>query len=252
MERTGPLWAYWCWIMERFCSRLLRSVSSRKLPHASLNRRVLEIGTITAIRNMYDLHDTLPTRNPMRAPKPDNAITIPGYSVQPIRPSHVLDLDSTTELKALHARIVVYLATQWDTRTTEVARLVPKVITHYSRLRIDDGDTIRAASTAESGQRLGRRDDTFIEYELRVDQFAHDQDVRPDFGTEIFFGQLRQIFTIHLTPANGLPLTRPTTLLLLDVAPCNTQQDMYGFFEYSRFRGHEVISAQQVHGLVGR
>ncbi|KIO23575.1 hypothetical protein M407DRAFT_47359, partial [Tulasnella calospora MUT 4182] len=37
IEKSGPLWAYWSWVMERFCGRLSRTISSRKWPYSSLN-----------------------------------------------------------------------------------------------------------------------------------------------------------------------------------------------------------------------
>lgn len=49
IEQSGPLWCFWCWIMERFCGRLARAVASHKHPYASLNRRILELATIASI-----------------------------------------------------------------------------------------------------------------------------------------------------------------------------------------------------------
>lgn len=70
IKRSGPLWAYWTWVMERYCGLLARAVSSRKYPYSSLNRRILEIQTLHSVRNMYDLHDRLPVYTAMYTSDP--------------------------------------------------------------------------------------------------------------------------------------------------------------------------------------
>ncbi|KAG8961974.1 hypothetical protein FRC05_005650 [Tulasnella sp. 425] len=92
MEQSGPLWAYWCWVMERFCGHLARAISSRKHPYASLNRRIHEIQSLHAIRHIYRLEAELPPYTAMY-----DSADLPRYE----------DLNHYPEITLLHPRRVL-------------------------------------------------------------------------------------------------------------------------------------------------
>ena len=77
---------------------------------------------------------------------------------------------------------------------------------------------------------------------------------KSSFRRRTFFGQLLRIFVINLIPLD-LPkedaVSRP--YILLEVAPCLTMRDPYGFYEYTSYnKTTEVIDASAARALIGR
>lgn len=257
IERTGPMWTYWCWVMERYCGHLTRSIASKKHPYGSLNRRVLDLGTLGNICDMYNLATVLPSISLMREPNPDNVFFSPNHAnIELLNPRRQLDLTSDAALKAFHARIVVHLATQWGCTTGSIKHHVPTLVTQHGRLRILPGrDTVRACQ-AYRGDRMGLRDATYLQYELLVDRLAHRRNAPVDLQPHQFFGRLHRVisFTIQSTPTNKFPIPSesPTTFILMDIEPSNTTEDTHGFHEYTTSRAHEVVNGRQARALVGR
>lgn len=59
IKDAGPVGCYWVFVMERFCGRLQRYVSSRLHPYATLDRRVLELAQLHAITANFGLEAQL-------------------------------------------------------------------------------------------------------------------------------------------------------------------------------------------------
>ncbi|TFK95992.1 hypothetical protein BDV98DRAFT_478886, partial [Pterulicium gracile] len=59
IRTMGPLWIYWCFVMERFCGYLKRSKKSQKYPFASLARRLHDVAQLNQIKLVYQLGDEL-------------------------------------------------------------------------------------------------------------------------------------------------------------------------------------------------
>ncbi|KIO16102.1 hypothetical protein M407DRAFT_86385 [Tulasnella calospora MUT 4182] len=252
IERCGPLWAYWCWVMERFCGQLSRAVSSRKWPYSSLNRRILEIGTLHTIRHMYSLEDRLPVYTSMY-----NKKTLPSYhdetefpEITLLHPRTVLNLKSS-DFASLRRRISKYLATQYTLTTTVADSCIPDLAEQWGRVQIVDADVVNSLH-GYSLKEENHRDATFIQYELVVDLQAHRQRAAPVFQPNTFFGQLERVFVIRLEPSEALNTTSVTSLVLMDVNMCDTSQDRHGFWEYEKFRYREVIGGTSIRALVGR
>ncbi|KIJ42793.1 hypothetical protein M422DRAFT_105889, partial [Sphaerobolus stellatus SS14] len=49
IKEAGPVWVYWCFVMERYCGMLQRSITSKLYPYANLNLRILELEQINSI-----------------------------------------------------------------------------------------------------------------------------------------------------------------------------------------------------------
>ena len=59
-EATGPVWAAWAFVMERYCGYIKRSaVRSRKHPQASIDNRILETAQLEIAKMRYGLTKTL-------------------------------------------------------------------------------------------------------------------------------------------------------------------------------------------------
>ncbi|KAG8977976.1 hypothetical protein FRB94_014800 [Tulasnella sp. JGI-2019a] len=174
-----------------------------------------------------------------------------------IGPDHQLSLDSHKHsLLNIWNRIVLHLSTQWDVPVNIVKEHVPKVVQQYSQVQIADGDTISSA-LGYQGSEANQQDATFFQYELLVDKFAHHPCRQPEFEPITFFGQLQHALTVTIQPSPNLPdvdSTHGTTYIMLDVVPCKTKQDHYGFYEYSETSTEApcIIDGTAVRAVVGR
>lgn len=220
MEWTGPLWGYWCWVMERYCSRLVRSVSSQRFPDGSLNHCIFKLATLTSVVNMHDLTTALPSRAQVQdqSQSPNDTFTVDYPEIQLSRPCHTLNLASTPDLTALHSHITVDLAMQWGLVSSEIKPSIPTQVRQFGRLHICDGDTIHAGlAPGANAAGNGHRDATFFQYELRIDQYTHQGNVAPVMDSRMYYGQLKCIVVLTIPVTPGLPLTRLTNFILLDV-----------------------------------
>ena len=59
IERTGPVWVNWSFVMERFCGLLGQAIKSKRKPYACLNRRILHLAQLAKITQRFDLTDML-------------------------------------------------------------------------------------------------------------------------------------------------------------------------------------------------
>lgn len=237
--------------MERFCGRLSRAVSSRKWPYSSLNRRILEIGTLHSIRHMYNLEDRLPVYTAMYTSK-----TFPTYhnaedypEITLLHPRAILDLRSSG-LLYLRRRIALYIATQYEVSAAVADRCIPDVIEQWGRVRIHDADIVNS-TYGYPRKEENHRDASFIEYELLIDTQAHRRNASPIFRPQTFFGQLERVVVCKLQPVDDF--TVPAyPLILMYVNMCDAKQDRHKFWEYAGFRYGEIISGTSIRALVGR
>lgn len=157
MEKSGPLWAFWCWVMERMCARLVRSVSSKKHPNASLDRRTLEYANLNAIVNAFDLQQDLPTFTRIYATSRVTSFSVDyePYSGLTLRtPTRTVSLPPPTLLQSqdtaikgliqLRRRIAVHFSAQWTRPAHDIimSQVLPTKVNMYSRIELDGGDTI--------------------------------------------------------------------------------------------------------------
>lgn len=181
-----------------------------------------------------------------------NTFTVPKYNkIQLLAPRRPLDLASSPELGSLHSRIVVHLATQWGVVPSTITSLIPLHAIAFGRVHIEDGDTIYAHEMYK--MRHGLRDATFLQYELLYDRLAHRRNADPEFKPRTYYGRLLNIVVIDLPIQDGLPITEPTTHVLLDILPCNTDKDQFGcgFLEFTGFRAGEVVEATAARAVIG-
>ncbi|KAF8749548.1 hypothetical protein RHS01_10035 [Rhizoctonia solani] len=60
IEYMGPVWCYWAFPMEQFCSFIVNSVKSRRYPYANIDERVLNRARLQVILHKYQLIDKAP------------------------------------------------------------------------------------------------------------------------------------------------------------------------------------------------
>lgn len=259
MEMSGPLWAYWCWVMERMCSKLVRGVSSKRHPSASLDRRSFEFANLNAVIRMYDLQESLASANRIYSTSRTTTDTFNEYPETFLRyPKRTLDLRRSKEMRDILRRIAVHFVSQWDRSVEEILPGLPTTATFYSRIQIDHGehDIISSYFGAQNkmptaAQTAGKRDATFMQYELLVDRYPSRKAIS-GFVPKTFFGRLNRIIVINTLPQDEPAVLTPRNYILLDVDPCSTTRDRYGFYNYKSFRATEVVDATTPRAIVGR
>ncbi|KAG8996607.1 hypothetical protein FRB90_012686 [Tulasnella sp. 427] len=242
--------------MERYCSRLLRAVSSRKYPYASLNRRVLETQQLHVIRDTFNLRDALPrytlaynpqTRVACEVQTPDNRYA----DLELIGPRRKLNLKQP-DLAALRTRLAVHIMTQNNVRSRSlVISQLPDTIEQWAKINIKDGDII-SSRMGDNRQEENQRVATFCQYEQLIDVLARNHRARPVLNGQTYFGELERILVVQLPKNPRINQATDRTLILLDIHSCDTHADPFGFFEYERFSQREIVDASGVRGLVGR
>ncbi|KIO24452.1 hypothetical protein M407DRAFT_47490, partial [Tulasnella calospora MUT 4182] len=252
IKQSGPLWGYWTWVMERYCGLLTRAISSRKHPYSSLNRRILDIQALHSIRHMYDLQDRLPVYTAMYASDPPptyhDPVNYPELTL--LHPRRTISF-AQEGVSDLRRRIAVHLATRYNVTINIATQAVPTSIDQWGRALIKDADRI-SSHLGYVRREDNQRDASFIQYELLVDIHAHRRSARPVYKAMTFFGRLDRVFVCEVEPNEAMGITRVTPLLLMDIKICNTQQDRFGFYEFSTYRHSEVVDGTAIRALVGR
>ncbi|KAF8583147.1 hypothetical protein K439DRAFT_1349322 [Ramaria rubella] len=59
IQRTGPVWVYWTFVIERFCGCLLEAMKSHSKPYTALSTRMLHQSQLLQIQLWFSLHEEL-------------------------------------------------------------------------------------------------------------------------------------------------------------------------------------------------
>lgn len=253
IEESGPLWSYWCWIMERFCGRLSRAISSRKHPYASLDRRILELQTLAMVKNLHGLHDQLPDYTKMHTQSSQASFAHENYPHIILHHSpRLLRFDSGERLlTSLRDRIAVHLATQYGTTTGCIKRILPDTIMQWGKVEIVDGDTINT-SLGYKRKEANLRDASFCQYEQLADINARRPRAPIRLESIDFYGQLERAVVCELKSSPDLGIPNGAIAILLDIWRCETTNDCNGIPEYISMGRHETVDATSVRAVVGR
>jgi len=55
IEACGPIWAYWAFPMEHYCSALQPAIKSRRHPYSSIDKHIVAQAQLTQIKLHYDI-----------------------------------------------------------------------------------------------------------------------------------------------------------------------------------------------------
>ncbi|PPR00725.1 hypothetical protein CVT24_000949 [Panaeolus cyanescens] len=254
IRMCGPVWTYWAYPMERHCNILLPAIRSRRYPYTSIAKFVTAISQLDEIRLVYDAKEDLN----LDPPKAERGLIInhPDYLnyrlTPPMGPSR-LDDDphSNSSGVNIRAKIQVHLATRYKTTLGNIRQHFPinDDVLQFGRIvLIDTGEVIRAWDFFSAQE--DSRDNTFIRYDLDVDNNTRNPEDSEDMYTESFYGQLLRVIVLDLPAAP--PLTaQPTTLALALVreTPVTIQQTIP---VYQNPGGTEVIDLSTIQCVVGR
>jgi hypothetical protein len=168
-------------------------------------------------------------------------------------PRRVVSLTQSEEMRAVRKRIAVHFSAQWRMTPRAALKYIPTTGTTFSRLQIRDGDTIHTSCNRQSDTE--RRDATFMQYELLVDQWCLNARRSPLFGGQTFFGRLKRIVVVEIASPDDSDdnnnNNNPHPYVLLEVEPCDASL-VRGYYEYSRHKAIEIIDGNGARTVVGR
>ncbi|KAI0046026.1 hypothetical protein FA95DRAFT_1583188 [Auriscalpium vulgare] len=253
IEACGPVWAYWAFPMERYCGLIRPAIKSRKHPFASLDRFIVESAQILHIRLVYNLTDESISLRSRPAGSRQQGFRDERYPMCALLPPvYKLPPDESTLGKLAKA-----LATRYD-KSNNIrlvkATLKAATIEEWAKVRIDDGDTISAAARAQAADD-GRRDATYVRYEVLVDQNARRRKVAPVFEMTTFYGRVQHIFAIRMPRCVELGIAAPETIFLAGITQCQVEAthsalDIQYYKQESKTE--EIVDIQCIQCLVGR
>ncbi|KAL5635302.1 hypothetical protein ACGC1H_004176 [Rhizoctonia solani] len=259
IEYLGPVWCYWSFPMERFCSFVGGVVKSRRFPFENIARRIRDTAQLQVIRHLYGLHNTLSFLRPDR--KEDDDLESDGVEILPEYERAILSGQCAKKLKVhdttLYNKICGHLVHTLGISTAAAKAAIPHYVTEWRRLRISQGgDSI----TAKGCQKIrpDARDSSFIRYALLVDRHSHHRNVNSDLQPSNQYGQLEHIFALPLkpkSPANRSSEKRTLLLALISEAPVLVEDTYeYKVISYAKgaLKSGEIVDAKTIQCVLGR
>jgi hypothetical protein len=151
IQYIGPVWCYWAFPMERFCSFIGAALKSRRHPWTNITRRIRDVTQLQIIRNLYNLHKEL-TFNKVKDTDDDDIggaemvvgcellhcficmalILLPDPRARLLTPRGEV-LQVTPQLRI---KIAAYLATTFGVPACELKDLIPNTVKQWGRLLI--------------------------------------------------------------------------------------------------------------------
>ncbi|KEP49798.1 transposase family Tnp2 protein [Rhizoctonia solani 123E] len=259
IEYLGPVWCYWSFPMERFCSFVGGVVKSRRFPFENIARRIRDTAQLQVVRHLYGLHDKLTFLQPDRVadddPNAKNVDSFPEYDRALLygRCAKKLKIHGTP----LYNKICGHLVQSLGISTQAAKAAIPRSVIEWRRLRISQGgDTITANGCQKI--RSDARDSSFVRYSLLVDKHSHHRNLRPDLRPASQYGRLEHIFALPLKrrPTANDPSKKRTLLLaFISEAPVLVEDTHeYKVVSYAKgaLKSGEVVDARTIQCLLGR
>ncbi|KAB5587887.1 Transposase family Tnp2 protein [Ceratobasidium theobromae] len=200
IRQTGPLWASWAFVMERFCGHLLPAVKNRTRPYEHLDNYVQRRAQMQVVSCLYGLpslakprinysylqDERISSREKVYPDFPTVVLGVPMNKVQ---------LDDRLRNQMAKYFGVVYSDRRYS--TTELrSRIDPSTLFRYGRFRLaGDGDLIRTEKCIRNEPLA--RDNSFVRYDLLPDRNAAFRN-RPDVPfRQTHYGRVLDIYYVE-------------------------------------------------------
>ncbi|KAB5591318.1 hypothetical protein CTheo_5234 [Ceratobasidium theobromae] len=256
LRKTGPLWASWAFVMERFCGHLLPAVKNRIRPYDHLDnyvQRRAQMRVVSLVHNLPEL-----SRSHAAKRRTANGIEISTREVAyPEFPDIVLGTPVTKKITMtvrLQTRFTRYFGVVYAGRSAQYLRnhIDESSIIRYGRFRIvPDGDRIRTASLIRNDRTA--RDNSFVRYQLLPDANAAFRN-RPDVPRrEVQYGKLLDLYYVVYVEHDG----KRVPYILAHIEPCETHgldatQPQTPVVSYNRMLPSHIVHIQTIESVVGR
>ncbi|KAF7322257.1 hypothetical protein HMN09_00002900 [Mycena chlorophos] len=246
----GPGWTSWTFFMERFCGFLIHGLHSRKRPFANLTRRLIHFMYLEQVSLRWDLVEELAIFKPPVKAISSSEKKFPGYTSivvgTPRQSEH--SPEDTQKLK-----IAKYLHDRLDVAGASVAKIVrvlPEHMPRWARMRIVDGDHIRAAwKRPRNAEEL--RDNTFVRFTKQTPRIQGNTRL---FRSKLAYGRLEELLECPLPRKTWLGQYSGKTLLFAVVTPCagshrDARESVVG---YRSMDAPVVVDVRSIEAVVGR
>ncbi|QRW14127.1 Transposase family Tnp2 protein [Ceratobasidium sp. AG-Ba] len=220
IRRTGPLWASWAFVMERFCQFILLAVKNRVRPYEMINNYVARSAQMKVISRTFDLplvgrprvqrrvvHGVeISSRERMHDEFPEVVLGVPVKT----RGVHTTQLEN---------QLLGYFSlVSPDTPRHQLKRRINfESLISYGRFRqVPDGDRIRSAKLIASDHLA--RDNSFVKYDLLPDRNARWRRLPYVPYVQCYYGRCVGIYFVRFIEDKGTD----NAYLLAAVQQCNT------------------------------
>ncbi|KDN33419.1 hypothetical protein RSAG8_13489, partial [Rhizoctonia solani AG-8 WAC10335] len=269
IRQTGPLWASWAFVMERFCGHLLPAAKNRTLPYQHLDNYVQRRAQMQIVSHIYNLPSLAKPRVNYTYAGDEkissHEVVYPEFPEivlgQPVNKNVQLDQPDLNQM-------IKYFATVYGQRFRGdiEGRIVTNSIVRYGRLRLaGDGDRIRTAPLVDNDRTGVARDNSYIKYDLLPDRNARFR-YRPDEPIrQTQYGRLLDIYYVDFVEQEGQEATenRPAiprkvvSYLLARVRECNTDGNdaadpRVRLVTYTEISSPDIIHANAISAAIGR
>ncbi|KAB5593712.1 Dynein heavy chain, cytoplasmic [Ceratobasidium theobromae] len=257
LRRTGPLWASWAFVMERFCGHLLPAVKNRTRPYEHLNNYVQRRAQMQVVSKKYQLPSLA---KPFVNYRYENGEQLSSREViYPDFTGFVLgtpvnrNVELTTPL--LNQMVKFFAIFRTGLRQAQLRdRINQGSLVRHGRLRmVGDGDSIRTADLITRDATM--RDNSYLKYDLLPDANATYRNREDIPFRQTQYSQLLDIYYIQLREDDDTL----TPYLLARVQTCETRgQDAASrespvvTYTERGTRSPDIIHANTIIAVVGR
>nr|GAT43162.1 predicted protein [Mycena chlorophos] len=238
----GPGWVTWTFFVERFCGFLKLGLRGKRFPWAALNNRVLNFARLSQMGVRYDLKEELALFRRDRSEKLTRfEVCYPEYPRIILRAPRFADYILPPLVRD---QVAAYLSQTLRITEGQAKLQVPSKMIRWGKVRIRDGDHIRAYKVFERGDQ-GKRDNTyFLKLKPTARSYTH----------ILSYGRLDQILECVLPEADILGDFSGTRRLLACITPCHTSnrdasEDVVG---YATYDAALVVDVASISAVVGR
>ncbi|CEL55918.1 hypothetical protein RSOLAG1IB_01930 [Rhizoctonia solani AG-1 IB] len=271
IRQTGPLWASWAFVMERFCGHLLPAVKNRTLPYQHLDNYVQRRAQMQIVSRLYGLPSLAKPKVNYSNIQNENISS--HETIYPQFPAIVLgrpvnkDVNFARDPQLLN-QMTKYFGTIYGRRFRGGIgeRIDSKSVVRYGRMRLaGDGDKIRTARLIDNERTGTVRDNSYVKYDLLPDRNARFR-YRPDEPIRrTQYGRLLDIYYVEFVEEKGKMANesqpeaprRAESYLLARVAECNTDgtdaaDPRVRLVKYTQLSTPDIIPVNVISAVIGR
>ncbi|KAG8717200.1 hypothetical protein FRC09_014634 [Ceratobasidium sp. 395] len=220
IRRTGPLWASWAFVMERFCQFILLAVKNRVRPYEMISNHVTRHAQMKAVLRRYNLPVVGRPRVQARV---EHGVTLTSRETMHAEFDEVV-LGTPVKTRGIQTvqlenQLLGYFSLKFpDTPRRELRQRIHfDSLISYGRFRqVPDGNRIRTAKLIANNALA--RDNSFVKYDLLPDRNARWRQRPYVPRRQCYYGQCVGIYFVRFTNDEG----DITPNLLAAVRQCNT------------------------------
>ncbi|KAJ7202160.1 hypothetical protein GGX14DRAFT_544608 [Mycena pura] len=249
----GPGWTNWAFFIERYCGFLKHGLRSKSHPWPNLTKRILSYAYLEQLGVRFDLEAELSLVFPKKVGLSRREFMHDHYDRSILGNPYQKLHKPCDELKMKIAQYLTNLVGAGVTKRA-VRAILPNTMPRWGKVRIIDGDAIRAASVSELGADTSR-DNTFVrclKFETEVEE---DVDGEKAWMTRLYYGRLDEILECQLPREHYLGQFSGQLRLIAVVTPCRTSRNSDATREiltYSKLTDQIVVDLAGVAAVVGR